>query len=85
MNIEAALLGVPVVSCYPGRTTYVERYLVEKGFVRRASNPDEALAYMEKLLEPGEKTRFEDMAKETLRSMVNPAEFIAEKLETIFS
>ncbi|RLI26018.1 lipid-A-disaccharide synthase [Candidatus Bathyarchaeota archaeon] len=85
MNIEAALLGVPVVSCYPGQTTYVERYLVEKGFIRRASNPDEALAHMEKLLEPGEKARFENAAKKTLRAMVNPAEFIAEKLGTIFS
>ena len=85
MNIEAALLGVPVISCYPGETTYVERYLVDKGFIYRATESEEALAYMERLLEPNEKAKFEERARSLLKSMVNPAEFIAEKLEILFS
>ena len=85
MNAEAALLGVPVVSCYPGETTYVERYLVAKGFVYRASNAEEALSLMRRLLDRGVKSRVERAARRLLRSMVDPAEFIAEKLAEEFS
>lgn len=33
MTTEAALMGVPTISAYPGRNTYVERYLIREGLV----------------------------------------------------
>lgn len=35
MSTEAAMLGVPVISYYPGEQTFVERYLVRCGLVER--------------------------------------------------
>jgi len=42
MTIEAALLGVPVFSCYPDEPFLIERYLINKGLVVRVTNPEEA-------------------------------------------
>ncbi len=35
MNAEAALLGVPCISCYPSDPTYVDKYLIRQGLVKR--------------------------------------------------
>jgi len=35
MSAEAALLGVPVISYYPGEPTFVERFLIKYGLVER--------------------------------------------------
>jgi predicted glycosyltransferase len=35
MTAEAALLGVPVISYYPGEATFVERFLIRYGLVER--------------------------------------------------
>jgi len=35
MTAEAALLGIPVVSYYPGNPTYVEKFLINCGLVER--------------------------------------------------
>jgi hypothetical protein len=35
MSAEAAMLGVPVISYYPGEQTFVERFLVRYGLVER--------------------------------------------------
>lgn len=39
MTAEAALLGLQVISCYPGESTFVERYLVNQGLVERLLDP----------------------------------------------
>jgi predicted glycosyltransferase len=39
MTAEAALLGVPSISCYPGETTCIESFLIRKGLVRKISDP----------------------------------------------
>jgi len=39
MTTEAALLGLPVISYYPGEPTYVERFLVNQGLVERILDP----------------------------------------------
>lgn len=38
MTTEAALVGVPTISCYPGESTIIERYLIGKGLVRRCDS-----------------------------------------------
>lgn len=39
MTAEAALLGVPVISYYPGEPTFVERFLINYGLVERVLDP----------------------------------------------
>jgi hypothetical protein len=39
MNTEAALLGVPTFSFYPGKPTYIEKFLSKKGLLKRVVNP----------------------------------------------
>ena len=39
MSAEAAMLGVPVISYYPGEQTFIERFLVRYGLVERILDP----------------------------------------------
>lgn len=39
MSAEAALLGVPTVSYYPGEQTFVEKFLVNYGLIERIFDP----------------------------------------------
>jgi len=39
MSAEAALLGVPVISHYPGNRTFVEKFLVKYGLIERILDP----------------------------------------------
>ena len=39
MTAEAALLGIPVISYYPGETTFVDRFLITYGLVERLHDP----------------------------------------------
>jgi hypothetical protein len=39
MTAEAALLGIPVISYYPGEPTFVERFLIKYGLVERILDP----------------------------------------------
>ena len=39
MTAEAALLGVPVISYYPGDATFVEKFLIKHGLVERILDP----------------------------------------------
>jgi predicted glycosyltransferase len=39
MTAEAALLGVPSISYYPGEPTFVDRYLINYGLVDRLQDP----------------------------------------------
>lgn len=43
MNREAALLGTPVISCYPGETLAVDKYYVDRGLMKRSNNLDEII------------------------------------------
>ena len=43
MNREAALLGTPVISCYPGKLLAVDGYYINKGLMKRSTNVDEVV------------------------------------------
>jgi predicted glycosyltransferase len=43
MNREAALLGTPVISCYPGKLLAVDGYYINKGLMKRSNNVDEVV------------------------------------------
>ncbi|MCQ8905149.1 MAG: DUF354 domain-containing protein, partial [Methanothermobacter sp.] len=41
MNREAALLGTPVISCYPGKPLSVDRFYIDNGLMYRSTDVDE--------------------------------------------
>lgn len=51
MNREAALLGTPVISCYPGRQLSVDTYYINKGLMNRSTSLDEIITLSKTLLE----------------------------------
>ncbi|OPX59638.1 MAG: hypothetical protein A4E25_01124 [Methanobacterium sp. PtaB.Bin024] len=50
MNREAALLGTPVISCYPGTLLSVDAYYIGKGLMKRSTNPEEIVKIAKELL-----------------------------------
>jgi hypothetical protein len=50
MNREAALLGTPVISCYPGRLLAVDKHYIDMGMIKRSTNPEEIVNIALKLL-----------------------------------
>lgn len=50
MNREAALLGTPVISCYPGKLLSVDAYYIEKGLMKRSTNSEEIIQMAKELL-----------------------------------
>ncbi|MCD7782155.1 MAG: DUF354 domain-containing protein [Methanosphaera sp.] len=50
MNREAALIGTPVISCYPGRQLSVDTYYINKGLMKRSTNLDEIISMSKELL-----------------------------------
>ena len=83
MNAEAALLGVPTISCYPKETTHVERFLLQEGAIYRANNANEAIKKVgEILLTPEEfKVHHKRIAKRLLNKMDDPTEIIVKHIE----
>jgi len=57
MNWEAALLGVPTISCFPGPSHPVENFFVKEGLVYKAKNPKELKELVDYVLSD------EDLAK----------------------
>ncbi len=79
MNAEAALLGVPTVSYFPGMPTYIDRYLEKEKALVLVKSDDEAMKAAGELIDEkgGERKR---NAKALLDGMVDPAEFISRRL-----
>lgn len=50
MNREAALLGTPVISCYPGKQLSVDTYYINKGLMKRSTELDEIIKLSKELL-----------------------------------
>lgn len=50
MNREAAVLGTPVISCYPGDTLSVDQYYVDNGLMCRSTESDEIISMAFKLM-----------------------------------
>lgn len=50
MNRESALLGTPVISCYPGKQLSVDTYYIDKGFMKRSKNLNEIIELSKELL-----------------------------------
>lgn len=83
MTAEAALMGIPTISCYPSKPTYVERYLIKKGLVVRSLNPRKVVRQIRDYLKDEElKDRLKLKAEGLLNSMDDPIDAIARGVET---
>ncbi|MEM3403508.1 MAG: DUF354 domain-containing protein [Nitrososphaeria archaeon] len=84
MNHEAALLGVPTISAYPGQPTIVEKFLINKKLIYRPSNLNRCMKLLACLL-------FNKNLRETYKKrssmlwnlMHDPRDLIASKLNEI--
>lgn len=83
MTTEAALLGVPTISCYPGEPTIVEEYLVKQNLVFRVIDPEKAAKKALRLFSQIERFRkiHQEKAKALIAQMGDPIEVITRTLE----
>ena len=80
VTAEAALLGTPAISCFPSTPTYVEKFLLRKGLIKRSTSPKEAaetaLNYLENRKAKEKAVR---KAKKLLSRMEDPIEVIVKE------
>jgi predicted glycosyltransferase len=83
MTAEAAMLGVPAISCYPGEPTIIEKYLVREKLIERICRPELAFRRVRQILKDldSERERRRDNAGRLVATMENPADVIANYLE----
>jgi len=86
MTAEAALLGTPTISCYPGPTTYVERYLIREKLISRVTEPEKVVKRAEQILEnlSEERKLQRERATALVARMEDPAEAIARYIEKAY-
>jgi hypothetical protein len=84
MTAEAALLGVPTVSIYPGQPTFIEEYLIKIGLIHRSLNPRRLTSASIKMMSDVNFLRkHRAMSKRFLRSMEDPIAKIVSSLERL--
>ena len=87
MTAEAALLGTPTISCYPTKSTIVDKFLIKKGLVTRLTDKDEILEKVNQVLEKPDvwKKRLKEKTRNILSAMENPINIIEGTLRRDFS
>ncbi|RLG72043.1 MAG: hypothetical protein DRO11_03095 [Methanobacteriota archaeon] len=83
MNREAALLGTPNISFYPGPLPGVSQYLVEKELIHHTTNMLEIITKSESL--PETKNQKQEIAKNLVAEMENPVKIVLEEIERIIT
>jgi len=84
MNAEAALLGKPVISMYPGKTTWIEDYLIRNKLVFRPSNTREVIDLVLDLI--NDKSKLEAIsrrARNLISKLENPVNVISNYIKSI--
>ena len=86
MTAEAALLGVPAISCYPGTPTIVEKYLVRERLIQRICEPKHAVKRVRQILGDLSKelTCQRERARLLMNSMEDPVDVIIRQVEDAF-
>ncbi len=87
MTAEAALLGIPTISCAPREPTWVEKYLIAKGLVyletdveKAASKAIEILRYPERYV-----AKHQNLAKRLVDEMEDPVKRVVEEVEKLLA
>lgn len=84
MNAEAALLGVPTISNYPGEKTFVDSFLLKSGLMAYADSDRALVRVAMKLLD--DKSRTKELKKRTkrlLQEMEDPSDVIAQVIDEL--
>jgi predicted glycosyltransferase len=83
MTAEAALLGIPTISCYPRDPTLVEKYLVKEKLILRITNPKKMVKRVIKILHNYEnvKETQREKAKALTSKMEDPLSCIMKEIE----
>lgn len=77
MSAEAALMGVPTISCYPSEPTYVDRYLFKQGLAERVFSPERIVSRVRRYLaDPRLARRQKEKADRVLARMEDPLQVI---------
>lgn len=86
MTAEAALLGVPTISCYPREPTLVEKYLIGEGLVFRTTDPERASRRLIQVLEDLDDLRRmqQERARALTSTMDDPLDVIVGTIEADF-
>lgn len=85
MTAEAALLGVPAISCYPAEPTFVEKFLIKEKLVSRITDPKHVLKKITQILKDPEKVRKsgEHRSKKLISQMEDPIDVIFKHIEAM--
>jgi len=83
MTAEAALMGIPTITCYPGEPTFVERYLIRKKLSNREIDPKNATEKIVQILDRSEafRKKSQERAKAVISKMEDPLEVIIGTIE----
>ena len=77
MSAEAALMGVPTISCYPSEPTYVDKFLFKLKLAERVLSVDRAVARVRRILkDPKLAIRQRQRADRVLAKMEDPLRVI---------
>jgi len=81
MTAEAALLGIPAISYYPGEPTFVDRFLTTYGLVERLHDPGRIAQRALAISRSGEFREFyRKKAARLVRSMEDPLRVIIKRI-----
>jgi predicted glycosyltransferase len=81
MTVEAALLGIPSISCFPGPKPLYIQYLEHQGLVETIHSPREVATRVQKILDSPE--TFEDQSKRGKQLLAVMDDPIAKILSTV--
>jgi predicted glycosyltransferase len=83
MSTEAAILGIPTISCYPGKPTLVELFLIERGLIERDTNLESIVKIASKfLIDPkSQKAVHQKRARLLVRNFEDPIKIITDEIE----
>jgi len=78
MNQEASLLGIPVISCFPGDHLITDQYLAQEQLLYRLKNPEKAAKKALEILQNRAQyqAKHRKRAQKLMDTMENPAEII---------
>jgi uncharacterized protein len=81
MTAEAALLGIPVISYYPGEPTFVEKFLIKYGLVERVLDPGR-IAQRALAISKSDDFRdfYQKKSAKLVRSMEDPLRIIVQRI-----
>jgi len=81
MTAEAALMGVPTISCYPSEPTYVDRYLFRLGLAERILSVERVMSRTRRFVADSElRDLRKKKAAQVLTSMDDPVYVVMSRL-----